>query len=218
MPSFSVSIFDKLKIYLYNKYGNNPGKMLRHTGVVGWAMSSIAQITAIILNDKIPKEQKMFMIPQELADAVVNIASFYFVTSTLTSVAKQAVRCGKILPKNIKDYFTNAIKPSNVKKITRLGKYNFNVEKHLPKYLKDSYNSFKNGADVIATLFASILSCNILTPILRNIYASKKQQKNISRLNNTQNDDKKHLCKFSKLNPVCPKSIYSYSNSGNLKV
>jgi hypothetical protein len=40
-------------------YGDNVGKMLIHTGVVGWILSSAAQVVAIVINDEIPKKQKI---------------------------------------------------------------------------------------------------------------------------------------------------------------
>ena len=58
-----------------SKYSDDIGKMLVHTGVIGWILSSAAQVTAIVINDKLSKEQKMYMVPQELADAAVNIVS-----------------------------------------------------------------------------------------------------------------------------------------------
>ena len=75
------SLFNKFKTVVAQKYGKDPGKMLIHTGVIGWVFSSLAQVAAIVINDKIPKEQKMFLIPQEIADAGVNIASFYLITN-----------------------------------------------------------------------------------------------------------------------------------------
>ena len=79
MPS--SNLFSKFKTTLYKNYGENPGNMLVHTGVLGWILSSLAQVSAVVFNDQIPKEQKSFLIPQEIADAAVNIISFYVITS-----------------------------------------------------------------------------------------------------------------------------------------
>ena len=211
-----INIFERVKIQLYKAYSKDPGKMLIHTGVIGWAMSSMAQICAIMLNDKIPKEQKMFMIPQEFADAVINIISFYAVTRSITGAALKAVKTGKFLPKNVREYFPTQL-AKNGKKICGLGNWNFNIEKNLPKHLLDSYYSFKNGVDVLATLTGSIISCNILTPILRNIYASHRQKQNITKMN-TPKDPTKPQPKYQRYNPLMGKSIYSFTNSGNLRI
>ena len=79
----SASLFKGVNDYIARHYGENPGKMLIHTGVIGWVLSSAAQVAAIVINDKIPKEQKMFLVPQEMSDAAVNIASFYLFFSII---------------------------------------------------------------------------------------------------------------------------------------
>lgn len=205
--------FENFKVNFFKRYGTQPGKMLIHTGIIGWVMSSLAQISAIIINDKIPKEQKMFMIPQEFADALINIASFYAVTRSMTGVANKAVKCGKLLPKSIKDYIIK----SNLGK--NLGKYNLDIGKHLrlPRNIKDEYLEFKNGIDVTATLIGSIVSCNIITPILRNIYASHRQKHNIAKMN-TPKDPARPQSKYSKYSLLGGKSIYSFTNRGDLRV
>ena len=37
---------------------------------------------------------------------------------------------------------------------------------------KKIYSAHKNGASVLATLIASVISCNILTPYFRNMYGA----------------------------------------------
>ena len=71
-PKTPLPLFDKI----YEMYHKDAGKMLRHTGTIAWILSSVAQLFGIAANDKIPKEQKMYMIPQEIADAVKKIRGF----------------------------------------------------------------------------------------------------------------------------------------------
>jgi len=170
--------FDWIKSFVANHYGNNPGKILVHTGVVGWVLSSLAQVGAIIINDKIPKEQKMYMIPQELADAGVNIISFFAVTQLFNSVTLKLVNTGKLLPKCVRTALSNA----NIKDV---GKKTFDVLTHgnLTDPLKTKFTDFRNGVDVVGTTLGSILSCNIITPIVRNEIAAKRQKKLITRMN-----------------------------------
>ena len=54
------SMFKNILNKIATAYGKNPGKMLVHTGVIGWVLSSAAQVCAIVLNDKIPKSRKCF--------------------------------------------------------------------------------------------------------------------------------------------------------------
>ena len=159
--------------WVAKNYGEKPGKMLIHTGVIGWILSSLAQTVAIATNDKISREQKSFLIPQELADAMVNIVSFYAITQSVSSLTKKMVKTGKLLPKSVREFFS--------KKEQKLGDWNTNVKELLTKNnatkeITGSYNDFHNGADVIATTVGSIISCNIVTPIIRNNIAAHGQK------------------------------------------
>lgn len=170
------SLFNKFKNYIANNYGTNHGKMLVHTGVIGWVLSAAAQVAAIVTNDQISYKQKMYLIPQELADAAVNIVSFYLITQTFKSVATKAVNCGKILNKPIRDI----LEKNNVKNI---GKKTFDVlrDGNLDEEMTNKFISFRNGVDFIGTTAGSILSCNIVTPIIRNEIATYKQKKHIAK-------------------------------------
>lgn len=177
-PSFFKNIIN----FIAKKYGENPGKMLVHTGVIGWALSSLAQVFAIVINDKIPKEQKMFLIPQEIADACVNIVSFYVITQSVKSIANKAVSMGKWLPKSVRQFLTD-------NKIQNIGKKGFDVlrDGNLTEDLVSKYTKFNNGVDVVATTLGSVLSCNIVTPVIRNEIAARRQKKSLDKLNKPYN-------------------------------
>lgn len=170
------NLFSDFKTVMYRNYGENPGKMLVHTGVLGWILSSLAQVSAVVFNDKISPQQKSFLIPQEAADAAINILSFYVITSSFKNLASKLVSTGKLTTKPIKEGLLKiGIRPADI------GKFNFNID-NIPHVKKD-YKPFKNGVDVIASTIGSIISCNIVTPVLRNQYASKKQKEAISYMN-----------------------------------
>lgn len=171
-------LFSEFKTSLYKNYGENPGKMLVHTGALGWVLSSMAQISAIVFNDKISRDQKSFLVPQEAADAVINILSFYVITSSFKNFASKLVSTGKLTTRPIKQFLHKL----NLDK--QIGNCNFNIEK-LANYsdIKYEYKPFKNGIEVGAGVVGSVLSCNIVTPILRNIYASERQKNIIERFN-----------------------------------
>lgn len=215
-PSFLHNINDKIM----EKFGSDTAKMLIHTGVIGWILSSLAQVTAIVINDKIPKEQKMFLVPQEMADALVNIVSFYAVTQTFSSVAKKLVTSGKWLPKSVK----NVLVEKGLGE--RLGQKGFDILKEgglTDKALND-FNLFKGGIDVTATTLGSVLSCNIITPLLRNVIAANRQQDAIARMNkknkkvdvSDQNISKNYLPKPS-INSFQTSSTLAY-HSTSLKI
>lgn len=178
-----ASLFSSIKDFIALHYGDKPGRMLIHTGVIGWVLSAMAQVVAIAINDKIPKEQKLFLIPQEMADAAVNILSFYVVTQTFQSVAGKLVKTGKWLPAEIRTVLKNSSLADKV------GKKGFDVLKdgHLSSDLIPKYKGFNEGIDVAATTVGSVLSCNIITPIIRNDIAARRQKKGLSRMNEKSN-------------------------------
>ena len=192
--------------YVASRYGEDVGKMLVHTGVIGWILSSAAQVTAILINEKIPKEQKMYMVPQELADAAVNIVSFYAVTT------------GKLLPKTI----SSVLKNSSVAE--KIGKKGFDVAKHghLPTELLNEYGKFYSGIDILGTTLGSVISCNLLTPVIRNEIAASRQKKGIAKIN-SKSDNQPANIKYPNnkdlyLKRPTMQTFQSVLNSGSLKV
>lgn len=179
--------------YIYNKFSANPAKMLIYTGVLGWFLSSLAQVGAIAVNNKIPKEQKMFLIPQEIGDGAVNVLSFLIVTSAIKSYASKLVSSGKLATPKIREFLTQHgmnIKTKKGWKIPKNFDYSkFNIEE-MPNYsdIKPEYKAFKNGVDVVGMTVGSILSCNIITPVLRNKYAADRQQKALAKMNKIDQD------------------------------
>ena len=184
-------IFENFKNAILTKYGPNPAKMLIYTGVLGWFLSSAAQVVAIIVNDKIPKEQKMFLIPQEIADAAVNILSFYTLTSGVKYIGAKLTKTAKLRTAEL----TNLLKKGGhvlekgekrLENKVYAGDWNFDITK-LENYnseIADKFKPFRNGAEVITGLIGSVISSNIVTPIARNKYAAIKQKQAISNMNN----------------------------------
>lgn len=176
--------FSSFKEIVLAKYGEQPGTMLVHTGVLGWILSSLAQIAAVAFNDKIPREQKVFLIPQEMADAGANILSFYIVTQSLKSLGSKLVTSGKLKNPKISK-FLDSIKGLDKSKI---GNWDFDITKlsGYEKNIKKDFIKFKNGVDVYFSLAGSIASCNIITPIIRNKYASDRQKKVLAKMNDNR--------------------------------
>ena len=210
--------YGDFKINLYKQYGENPGKMLVHTGTLGWILSSLAQVTALVFNDKITKEQKSFLIPQEIADAGINILSFYMITNSFKTLASKMVSTGKLTTKPIKAYLQKNSLYSNSNK--RVGKLNFNIEKldNFKTDIKERYKPFKNSVDVVASTVGSVISCNIVTPILRNKYASDRQKNAIARMHINEKSQIVHP-KGITLNDYQRNAAFKFSgNSTSLKI
>ena len=224
------NIFDSSKNWMFEHYGENPGKMLVHTGTVGWILSSLAQISAIVTNDKYTKEQKMFMVPQEMADATINILSFYAFTNGIKKLTTKFLKTGKLRNKVTEDILRRDghILEKGAKRAegkVYAGDIDFDITK-LPNYnseIKAGVKDFKNGTEVTMSLIGSIISCNIFTPIVRNLWASKKQKQLVEKHNNgtlmtppyikqySSNASQPTIANFTSLS-------YSKYNGGSLKI
>ena len=149
----------------------DPGKMLLHTGTIGWILSCAAQTIAIATNDKIDKKQKAYLIPQEIFDGLINIVSFYVLTKTFKDVCTKLVTTGKFTNKAVMGF----LQKHNL--TNRIGKIDFNIEK-LPNFseIEPEYFSFKDGVGIISSTIGSIISCNLVTPILRNKLANSQSR------------------------------------------
>lgn len=176
-------LFNNFKNTVLTKFGPNPAKMLIYTGVLGWFLSSAAQVGAIAFNNKIPKEQKSFLIPQEIGDGAINVLSFFIVTSSIKGFASRLVSTGKLATPKIRAFLNKTGLHSN----NGLGSAKFNIEKMANfDEIQDEYKSFKNGVDVIGMTAGSILSCNIITPVLRNKFASNRQKAALAKMDTNQ--------------------------------
>lgn len=171
--------FKNLLNWIAKNFRKDASKMLIATGVAAWSLSSLAQITALIFNPKISNEQKSFLIPQEIADAAVNIGSFFLVTQVAKKSISKLFSTGKFAPQKVRTYL-NKHKDLYNKKI---GKLDFDLDEVLKQdrfFPKNEYYACKNFATTVATVGAGILSSNIITPLVRNEMATKMQKNYIN--------------------------------------
>ncbi len=157
--------------WIYQNFKKNTAKMLVATGTLGWVLSSIAQVGAIYLNDKIPKEQKTFLVSQEALDAFINIASFFAITQMTKKVISKMASTGKLASEKVRTYL-NKHKDLYGDKV---GKLSLDLDKVLEKdihFPTKSYYSTKNFATTVGTVGASIFASNVVTPVLRNTVAA----------------------------------------------
>ena len=166
--------FEGLKSRIWKNVVNNPGDTLMHTGAVGWAASSLAQITGMLFNDNIDSNKKKFLIPQEFADAVGNIALYYIVTVSIKNFVERQFEQGKIRFKEVMDQIradkAKCLIKHEINEIFANGKVIEKLGEAVDS--KKKYAAYKNGASVLATLIASVVSCNVLTPYFRNMYGA----------------------------------------------
>lgn len=184
-----LSSAKKLADYTAKHFSHSPGKMLLWTGTLGWILSSAAQITAIQFNKKTPKEQKKFMFPQEMADAVINIGCFFAITERCTAWGSKLVKSGKLSTPAIRKYLDGIKNPEIVNKIKN---NTLNIEKDLldikkgetskvSKEFEENYDKLASGVSFIASTAGSVIGGNLLTPVLRNKYASARQKSSLEK-------------------------------------
>ena len=170
---------EKIANTVYKKFAGDPGKFLLVAGTIGWIAAAISQTMAIVLNDKIPKVQKEFLIPQELADAAINIAAFVVLTRSFTRFGEKFVESGRLATPKIREFL------AKYKLDAKIGQKDFNIlktnqlnelHKDFDKDFSKAYYNLADGVSFISSTIGSVISCNIITPILRNKFASHRQK------------------------------------------
>lgn len=193
MEKFIKKVVNKVHVL----FGENSGKMLLLTGIIGMALSSLAQTLTVVNNKHYTLSQKMFMVPQELIDGAVSIFSLVLITTPLQNLAKKYVKNGKLLTKDLRNYLnkTGIMEKRNEK--------HFDIEKSLEnlinnikksedyikateleknKLLKEpienmhKFEAIVDSTSAIVTTAGSAFSIALLAPILRNTVASQYQK------------------------------------------
>lgn len=177
-------ILEKISNFIYKNFAGKPGTFLLVAGTIGWTASSTSQIIAMLINDKIPDAQKKFLIPQEMADAAINIASFFCFTRLCTRMGEKLVESGRLATPKIRGFLTKYKMDSkvctdsfNILKAPQLNEMDKNFDKDFSK----AYYNLADGVSFVSSTIGSIISCNIITPILRNKFASMRQKQALER-------------------------------------
>lgn len=244
-PAFVTKLCD----YMYQNYSKDGGKLLVHMGAAGWILSSIAQISMLTFDKKIDKKQKKFLIPQEGADALVNFGMYYSICELIKRGGDKLVEKGLLLTDEVARAITElkpthmpalALKewktlftPAELKtKLTQLlatpdkldiakglsavDKTKFDA---LAKDALEQLETHKNNVGIVAAITASVLACNVVTPIVRNYlaskyqkYALKKEAVEIRKMQITNNITMKNPL------PSSFKKFNNYNSFGNIKI
>ena len=99
--------------YMWNHYSKDGGKLLVHMGAAGWVLSSAAQIGMLLGDKSIDKKQKKFLLPQESADAAVNVVMYYSICELIKRGGDLLVEKGKFLTDEVVDLILK-MKPSSM--------------------------------------------------------------------------------------------------------
>lgn len=192
--SFVKTIVNKA----YQNFSQNPGSFLLWAGIIGWIASCVSQTVAIVSNDKISDKQKKFLIPQEITDGIVNTLLFAFFTRSLTKFGEKLVHNGKIATKTLAElYQTTKVEQfgnktikeligteveilKNGKKIKQVFHIGETVNMIDPTEAKGGiskiYWPFATGVIFAFSTLGSIISCDAVTPLVRNKFASYRQK------------------------------------------
>lgn len=232
-----ASGFQNLIEKVWGQYGDDVGKSLIHLGAVGWFFSAVAQIGMIATNKDIEKKEKKFLIPQEIADGVINVGLYYSIcqaikyigdsvaenSAIMTQTTEKTIRDinrevpstvgnfvdgvvselkrNKIIEsskkQNLTDFFKGSIEylkqaPLNKDSQKRTNNDLTIIKNAFDKFVtpeqkiqqieilekaQRNFKQFKNGLGVITSVGASIIACNMITPVARNITANYYQKK-----------------------------------------
>ena len=97
--------------YMYDYYSKDCGKLLVHMGALATLFGSIAQVMAVITDKKLDKDQKKFLLPQEGADAFVNVTMTYTVCDLIKRLGDKIVEKGKFLTDDLAKAIISNFRP-----------------------------------------------------------------------------------------------------------
>lgn len=183
---------------------DNNANFLFITAALGWFLASAAQTFGLAKNKELTKEEKKFLVPQEIMDGTANIGMYALVTTKLMDFAENLAKPNKKgkLPINLKNEAGQILDyKDNIKEYAKLG------------------NNLKTGAAILG----GVISTCILTPIVRNAfgaYMKKRSDKNnpVANTNTTPVDiyGSRTQPYFTKTYNMQPSRVYQ--TSGNLKI
>ena len=105
-----VNPYNTLLSKIFNYYAQDVGKSLIHLGALGWFLSAAAQLTMIYRNKDIDKKEKQFLLPQETADGVINVALYYTICQGIKYGCEQLLERGHVFTQRSMDTIL-ALKP-----------------------------------------------------------------------------------------------------------
>lgn len=175
-------IIKQIANYVYKNFTNDPGHFLLVSGAIGWAASCVNQTVAIMINDKIPKEQKYFLIPQEITDGIVNTLLYIGITKSFNVFGKRFVESGRWASPKIRKWLEEAKKPVCTDNFNITKQQELNpLDSKFDEKLSDEYFAFSDGIKFAFCTLGAVVSCDFVTPFVRNKIAALRQKKSLER-------------------------------------
>ena len=238
------SCIQKFCDYMYKHYSKDGGQLLVHMGAAGWVFGSAAQLTMLAADKKIDKNQKKFLLPQEAADAAVNVIMYYSICDVIKKGADHIVEKGKFITDKVADSILS-LKPDSMKNLQTAEWKNLFTKEELKSSISNllknpenldivknvsdaektkiieaakkalsTFENHKNNVGTVAAIAASVIACNIVTPYARNKVAAKVQ-KSLQKEENLEIRKRQISENITTKNPL-PPSFKAFNNYNSL--
>lgn len=145
----------------------NPASFLKRSAAVNFSMGSVGLIIGMLINDKIPAKEKRFMIVQEGVEGVLDLGVFLGVASAFEKAGRWLIQTKKLVPS-----IEGLTRPQVEKAITAIFK-NFDNPVGVSIAAESGIKTCIKATEVGAGLLGTIIAFNIITPLIRNFFASK---------------------------------------------
>ena len=207
------------KVYKFFEYDS--GKMLLMTSIIATSTSALAQAGAIVVNKKYTNAQKRFMVPHELIDGGLMVASIFIVTRPVQCISRKFIKSGKILTSDMAKYlqkynmtekrgcadfsFPDKIKEI-MQKIEKSDNFIKSSEKEKEQLLQEhksmleNFDIFEDSVSAIVTTGATAASISLVSPLLRNYALSKIPQINQAKMKSDNDSFNKKNVSFASRN------------------
>lgn len=172
-----MNLWDRIINYS-QKHIANQAHLQNICGTIATGLSCLCFTGSVLLNKGIPGEQKEFLVSQELADGAINVTLFFVLTDRFKKGAEKLIAAGKIFPETVKKEIETA--KEELEKIKKGSGENAlwnDIKPKLSKQKIEEIDKFHKGFRNTVSLAGSLLAMSIITPIVRNIIASKIQKK-----------------------------------------
>ena len=192
------NIAKKVSEKIYTIFGKSSGNMLLATSILGFTLSSGAQIAAILTNKEYTVSQKAFMVPQEVGELLMATLAIFIITKPIQKLASKMVKTGKISSSELIKYMEDN------KILANRGKMGFDFEaevKNIIKKIKSSdeyinsqnksslldvhnqalgkYEACADSVSAIATTTAGVITTGVVVPMVRNRFGAYYQKQNM---------------------------------------
>ena len=189
----------KLASALERTFKSSNGNTLLYLNILAMGLAAAANTIAVVKDKNTNPEDKKFLVPAGIATGVANIGLYLALTKKIIkSMENSALNSIKEMEKNntlvqkATDFANDTIRkaknnifkknnPEHKQYVEDMKATLLSDGKATPFAINDFKNSLKDGASVVGAIAGVIISCGILTPVIRDVSAyfiQKKREKN----------------------------------------